>query len=188
VISGPDAGTRAYSVSEIFRSHWLLFVFVGGLLIAAGAAAMVAPALSSVVPNEVLGFILMLVGIVQIVQSGKMHREVLFAWHLALGIVAATGGFLVYLEPFPGIVTKTLVMAGVFALHGLTQIVFSVKVRYFTGWHWFMLSGCIALIVAGLMVLKLPYNHSFTPATVGGISLLFSGYAYLTVALAARRS
>lgn len=169
-------------ITDTFRSHWLLFVLVGGLLMLGGAIAIALPAVSSLPANEVLGLVLLLAGIVQIVQAGKMPGEVPFAFHLVLGFVAAIGGVLVYVEPFPGIVTKMLVMAGVFALHGLAQLAFAVRVRRLAGWHWFVLSGLVALATAVLMVLKLPYNTSFTPATLGGLSLLVAGWAYVATA------
>jgi uncharacterized membrane protein HdeD (DUF308 family) len=180
-------GGRNY-IADTFRSHWLLFVLVAALLLVAGAVAIVVPAISSIEPNELLALVLAFVGIVQIAQSGKMHGDFLFAWHLGLGLLAALGGVLVYIGPFPGIVTKTILLAIVFAIHGLTQIAFAMKVRQFAGWHWFLVSGVIALIVAALLIVKLPYGHTFTPATIGGVSLLVSGWAYLAVALAARRS
>ena len=180
-----DKSDRRF-IAGIFLSHWLLFILVGALLILGGLLAITVPAVSSIAPNELLGLVLMFVGIVQIVQSGKMQGEVLFAWHLTLGLVAAIGGVLIYLDPFRGIVTITVLMAIVFALHGLTQIVFALGIRQLEGWHWFMVSGCIALIVAGLLMMKLPYDHTFTTASVGGVSLLFAGWAYLTVARAAR--
>ena len=177
---------RRFAVDS-FRSHWVLFAAVGGMFILASAVAILVPALSSIAPNEVLGLVLLLVGLAQIVQSGKMQQTALFAWCLAVGGVAAVGGVLVYIEPFPGVVIKTLVMALVFALHGLTQVAFAVKVRRLRGWPWFVLAGVVALLAGGLLVMKLPYNHSFTPATVGGVSLGVTGLAYLVVALAARR-
>lgn len=184
--SGKDRDDDRGFIAASFRSHWLLFILVGGLLIVAGGVAIAVPAVSSLAPNEVLGLVLMFVGIVQITQSAKMRRESLFVWHLALGLLAAIGGVLIRLDPFAGIVTITLLMAIVFAVHGLTQIAFAAKVRSLKGWFWFLASGCIALLAAGLLVMKLPYDHSFTPATVGGISLLFAGCAYVAVALRAR--
>lgn len=174
-------------IAGIFRSHWLLFILVGALLIMAGLVAFTVPAVSSIAPSELLGLVLAFVGIVQIVQSGKMQGEALFAWHLTLGLLAALGGVLLYLDPFPGIVTITALMAIVFALHGLTQIAFALKVRQLNGWHWFVISGCIALVVAGLLTMKLPYDHTFTPASVGAVSLLSAGWAYVAVALSSRK-
>lgn len=181
----PDEARR-YAI-EGFRSHWLLFALVGLLFMLGGAVAILVPALSSVAPNEVLGLVLLLVGLAQIVQSGKMQQTALFAWCLALGGVAAVGGVLVYIEPFPGIVIKTLVMALVFLLHGMTQVAFGAKVRRWRGWHWFILAGVVAVLAAALLVMKLPYDRSFTPATVGGVSLAVTGWAYLTAALVGRR-
>jgi uncharacterized membrane protein HdeD (DUF308 family) len=175
-------------VTAFFRSHWLLFILIGCLLIVAGVVAIVVPAVSEIAPNEVLGMVLMFVGIVQIVQSGKMQSGAVFMWHLILGISAAVGGVLVYLDPFPGVVTILILMAIVFAVHGLTQIIFAMRVRRLNGFHWFLISGCVALLAAGLLVMKLPYGHSFTPATVGGISVLFAGWAYVAVAMTSRNS
>ena len=183
-----NAAAGSDFIADLFRSHWLLFVLLGGLLIVGGAGAIVVPALSSVAPSAVLGVVLVIVGIVQIAQSGKMQRDTPFACHLALGFLAAIGGVLIYLDPFPGIVAITVLMAIVLALHGVTQIVFATRVRRFEGWGWFLASGCVALIAAVLLLLKLPYGHTFTPATVGGVSLLFVGWAYVAVALASRRS
>ena len=136
----------------------------------------------------VLGLVLIFVGIVQIAQSGKMKGEAQFAWHLALGLVAAIGGVFVYLDPFEGVVTLTILMAIVFAMHGLTQIAFALRVRRLRGWSWFLLSGCVALLVAALLVMKLPYGHTFTSATVGGVSLLFAGWAYIALARVSRQA
>lgn len=177
-----------HHIAGFFQSHWLLFILLGGLLIAAGGVAIVVPAISSIAANEVLGLVLIFVGIVQIAQSGKMKGEAQFAWHLTLGVLAAVGGVFVYLNPFEGVVTLTILMAIVFALHGLTQIAFALRVRRLRGWSWFLLSGCVALLVAALLVMRLPYGHTFTPATVGGVSLLFAGWAYAAMALVSRQS
>lgn len=181
--TGPEARLHA---AEIFRDKWLWLVLLGGVLIAAGAVAIVIPAVSSIPASKVLGSVLIVAGGVQIMQAAKMLNWAGFIWHLLLGILAAIGGVLIYLDPFPGIVTITILIAIIFAVHGATQIVFAWKVQHQRGWHWFLVSGCIALIVSGLLVMKLPYGHSFTPATVAGVSLIFGGWAYVAMALAAR--
>ena len=70
----------------------------------------------------------------------------------------------------------------------MTQVAFAVRVRRQPGWHWFLVSGCIALVVSLLLILKLPYSHSFTPATIAGVSLMFAGWAYIAMALASRKA
>ncbi|HEY4170095.1 MAG TPA: HdeD family acid-resistance protein [Reyranella sp.] len=183
--TGPEARLHA---AEVFRLKWFWLVLMGAVLIVAGIVAIVVPAVSGVPANEVLGSVLVISGVVQIMQAAKMLNGAGFIWHLLLGIVAAIGGVLIYLDPFPGIVTITVVIAIIFAVHGATQIVFAVKVNRHPGWHWFLMSGCVALIVSALLLMKLPYGHSFTPATVAGISLAFGGWAYVALALASRKN
>jgi uncharacterized membrane protein HdeD (DUF308 family) len=176
---------RLHTLS-IFGSHWLWLVLLGGVLMLAGAVAILVPAISEIAASRVLGSVLIISGLVQIVQATKMLHWTGFIWHLLLGILAAVGGALIYMDPFAGVIALTLVIAVIFAVHGVTQIGFAVKVRTQAGWHWFLVSGMIALVAAVLLVLKLPYSHSFTPATVAGVSLLFAGWAYVAMALAAR--
>jgi uncharacterized membrane protein HdeD (DUF308 family) len=174
--------------AEVFRTKWLWLVLLGGVLIVAGIAAMLVPAVSEIAASKVLGSVLILSGIVQIMQSSKMLDWIGFIWHLLLGILAAVGGTLIYLNPFAGVIAITILIAIIFAVHGATQVAFAVRVRRQPGWHWFLLSGCIALVVSLLLILKLPYSHSFTPATIAGVSLMFAGWAYIAMALASRKA
>ncbi len=183
--TGPEARQHA---ADVFRLKWFWFVLMGAVLIVAEIVAIAVPAVSSVPANEVLGSVLVFSGVVQILQAAKMLNGEGFTWHLLLGIVAAIGGVLIYLDPFPGIIAITVVIAIIFAVHGATQIVFAVKVNRHAGWHWFLVSGCVALIVSALLLMKLPYGHSFTPATVAGISLAVGGWAYVALALASRKN
>lgn len=183
--SSPDAGRFAV---DGFRSHWILFVLVGGFFVIGGLVAMTVPALTTLPHNEVLGMVLLFTGMVEIVQAGKMQRTALFALCMGLGTVAVIGGVFVYIEPFKDTRAKMAIMSIVFALHGLVQIALGYRVRQLKAWGWLALAGAIALLVAVLLELDLPYSHEFTPATVGGVSILLTGWAFIAVALAARRS
>jgi uncharacterized membrane protein HdeD (DUF308 family) len=44
------------------------------------------------------------------------------------------------------------------------------------------------LLASVLLIMKLPYSHSFTPATLAGVSLLFAGWAYVAIALTAGKA
>ena len=182
-----DAQARRHT-AEIFRDNWLWLVLLGTVLMLAGAAAILVPAVSDIPASKILGSVLVVTGILQIIQSSKMLNWAGFVWHMLLGSLATVGGALIYMDPFAGVAALTLLIAGIFAIHGVTQIAFAVKVRGQMGWHWFLISRYIALVVAVLLVMKLPYSHSFTPATVAGASLLFAGWAYVAMALASRSS
>jgi uncharacterized membrane protein HdeD (DUF308 family) len=174
--------------AEVFRDKWVWLVLLGGVLIAAGAAAILVPAVSEIAASKVLGSVLVISGILQIMQAAKMLNWIGFIWHMLLGILAAVGGALIYMDPFAGVIAITILIAIIFAFHGVTQVAFALKVRRQAGWHWFLVSGCIALLASLLLVMKLPYSHSFTPATLAGVSLLFAGWAYVAIALTSRKA
>jgi uncharacterized membrane protein HdeD (DUF308 family) len=182
------SGKEHRHTAEIFRDNWLWLVLLGAVLMLAGAVAILVPAISEIPAGKILGSVLVISGLVQIMQAAKMPNRLGFLWHMLLGVLATVGGALIYMDPFAGVVALTLLIAIIFALHGVTQIAFALRLRGQLGWHWFLVSGCIALIASGLLVAKLPYSHSFTPATVAGVSLLFAGGAYVAIALAARKA
>ena len=186
--SSYTGNTERRHTAETFRDNWLWLVLLGSILIIAGGAAIFVPAVSEIPASKILGAVLVISGLLQIMQSTKMLHWTGFAWHILLGGLATVGGALIYMDPFAGVVAITLVIAIIFAIHGLTQIGFAIRVRGEQGWHWFLVSGCIALAVSALLLLKLPYSHSFTPATLAGISLLFAGGAYIAMALASRKA
>ena len=107
---------------------------------------------------------------------------------MLLGILAAIGGALIYLDPFAGVIAITILIAIIFAFHGVTQIAFAREgpaARPDGIGSWCQAaSPCWR---ACCLVMKLPYSHSFTPATLAGVSLLFAGWAYVAIALTSRK-
>src|SRR5688500_49906 len=130
---------RLHTLS-IFGSHWLWLVLLGGVLMLAGAVAILVPAISEIAASRVLGSVLVISGLVQIVQAAKMLHWTGFIWHLLLGILATVGGALIYMDPFAGVVALTLLIAIISAVHGVTQVGFAVRVRGQAGWYWFLMS------------------------------------------------
>lgn len=184
---GYTARRERRHTAEVFRDNWIYLVLLGIALLVGGAAAILVPAVSEIPASRILGIVLVASGLLQVIQSSKMLNWAGFLWHMLLASLATVGGALIYMDPFAGVVALTVLIAAIFAIHGLTQIAFAIRVRGQTGWHWFLASGCIALVVSLLLLLKLPYSHSFTPATMAGVSLICAGGAYVAMALASRR-
>src|SRR5262249_4893230 len=96
--------------AEIFRDNWLWLVLLGTVLVLAGAAAILVPAVSEIPASKILGSVLVVSGIIQIIQSAKMLHWIGFIWHMLLGILATVGGALIYMDPFAGVVALTLLI------------------------------------------------------------------------------
>ena len=178
--------------AEVLRDNWYWMALLGAVLVVAGLTAILAPAISGVGFSRVLGGVLAVSGVLQLAQSLRSGERasnwLAFLWHTLLGVLATVGGILIYLNPFAGVFALTVLIAVVFAVQGVAQIGYSMRVRDRAGWQWFAISGAIALGTAALLLLKLPYSRSFTPATVAGVSMVCAGLAYGAMAFAARRS
>ena len=178
--------------AEVLRDNWHWLVLLGAVLVLAGLTAIFVPAITGAAFSRVLGGVLAVSGIFQLAQSlrtGNWTGNTLaFLWHTLLGVLATVGGILIYLNPFAGVFALTVLIAIVFAVQGVGQVAFSMRIRDQPGWQWVAVSGAIALGTAALLLLKLPYSRSFTPATVAGVALVFAGAAWIAMALTARKA
>jgi uncharacterized membrane protein HdeD (DUF308 family) len=111
------------------------------VLMAAGGVAIVLPVISTIAAGKILGTVLCLGGFVQIVQSSKIQNWLGFMWHLLLGIFAAIGGVLIYIDTHYGFIAITILIAIIFAVLGVSQIAFALKVRRMAAWYWFLVSS-----------------------------------------------
>jgi uncharacterized membrane protein HdeD (DUF308 family) len=183
-----EVGDEGLNAAAVIRSRWGLFVLLGLVLMVAGAVAIALPALTTIAAERILATVLCLGGIAQIFQASKVANWLGFMWHLLLGLFATIGGVLIYIDSLYGVVSITILIAAIFAVLGVSQIAFAIKVRRMAASQWFLVSGAIALIVGALLLMRLPYSHAFTPATVAGVSLLFTGWAYVAISLASRET
>ncbi|BCH24189.1 HdeD family acid-resistance protein [Mesorhizobium sp. L-8-3] len=183
-IEGVDYERRAQSL----HSRWRLFLFLGIVLIVAGILAVALPAISTLAASVVLGAVLALAGVVKMVKSLQVKEWSGFVWQELTGVVEVVGGILIFFNPLKGALAITLLIALVFLVQGILQIALAVVVRNQDGWHWFAISGLVALAASAALALKLPHTSIYTPGTIAGISLLVAGGAYVAIALTMRKA
>lgn len=161
---------------------------LGTALIICGAVAIASPAISTMAVTLFLGLVLAVGGIVKIVQSFLMKQWGGFAWQLLVGLIELGGGLLVYFNPMKGAIAITIVIALVLMAEGLAQLGLAFRMRAQRGVVWMFLSGIVTIAVGAALALRLPYDGLYAPGTLVGISLVFAGWAYIAIALAARRA
>lgn len=170
------------------QRKWKSFLILAAVLLVGGAAAVMAPAISTHLSGVVFGVVLMAIGVVKIFQSLWVKSWAGFVWQELTGVVEFVGGFLVFLNPFKGAVAISLLIAIVVFIHGLLQIGLSLKLRGASGWYWFAISGLIALCASAAIVAKLPFTTDLMPGAIAGIALIITGIAYCGIALSLRKA
>jgi uncharacterized membrane protein HdeD (DUF308 family) len=168
--------------SERVRARWGWFLALGILFIIGGTLALLSPLLTTLTTAIFVGAAFLVAGIFQIIHAFQMRGWDGFGWHLAMGLVSAIGGFIAVMDPLTGAVAITLVLAATFVAQGVVQIMAAFKVRPRDGWGWLALSGVLAILTG--LVLAFSW---FALGVFVAISVIFTGWAYVAIALAARR-
>ncbi|WP_332683732.1 HdeD family acid-resistance protein [Bosea sp. (in: a-proteobacteria)] len=163
-------------------------IALGIALIICGAVAIASPAIATMAVTLFLGLVLAVGGIVKIVQSFLMKERGGFLWQLLVGTIELLGGLLVYFNPMKGAIAITIVIALVLMAEGLAQLGLALKMRSQRGVGWMFLSGIVTTVAGAALAMRLPYDGVYAPGTLVGISLLFAGWAYIAIALAARKT
>jgi uncharacterized membrane protein HdeD (DUF308 family) len=151
---------------------WLLALAV--LMIVLGLMAVAAPVYATFAVQMLLGWILVIGGIAQ-----AIHAFMARGW----------GGFLFELllvNPVEGALALTIVLAAFLIVEGIFKIVMAWRVRAHPRWGWLLASGIMSLILGALIWAEWPSSALWVIGLLVGVHLLFTGWALIMLALAAR--
>ncbi len=174
-------------LTQLVRDNWWKFLVLGVLMVIGGMIVLIAPHASSIAVALVIGLVLIVVGVLQLIHATQVKEWGGFFSQALMGVVALIGGAAIYMKPVAGTEALTLLLSLVFIAQGIAQAVFSFRLRPHSSWGWILASGIIA-IAAGLMILlDFPESTGWALGLVAGISIMFNGWSYIAIALAAHR-
>ena len=169
----------ASGVSEEHLTHrWA--TALGILLIVAGLLAIVFPLIASLTTAIFVGWLLIIAGIGQLAHALSAREWGGSLWYALVGVVLVVGGGLIVFDPLAGTVTLTVVLAAVFLVEGVIEIVAALSMRPVPNWGWHLASGIAALIAGAMIALQLPFSALWAIGFITGINFIFSGAAFLT--------
>jgi uncharacterized membrane protein HdeD (DUF308 family) len=174
-------GNEKQSATE--HLHWL-----GIVLIALGVAAVLAPVVAGSALVIVIGFILLIAGIVPIVRELKAEASMEKAMGLTLGIITALTGIAVIGHPLFALAFLTLLLVGYFVAEGVWKIVVSFRYKPATGWKWLLASGVLSLFLGLLIWSQWPVSGMLAVGVLVGVNLLGTGLALVTLASTLNKS
>jgi uncharacterized membrane protein HdeD (DUF308 family) len=175
-------------VARALHAHWGLFLFEGIVLVVLGLVAVVVPAVATVTVELLLGWLILLSGIVGLLATWLTRRAPGFAWSLLSAVVAIVAGVVLLRWPLSGAFSLTVILTAFLALEGIVSIFYALEHRRELSGRWtFMLvSGAIDLLLAGLIFAGLPATAAWAIGLLVGVNLIFGGVALIAMALHAR--
>jgi uncharacterized membrane protein HdeD (DUF308 family) len=176
------------ALSTALHAHWLLFLIEGIILLGLGLAAIVLPVIATVAVAIIVGWLLLVSGIVGLLASYRMRRAPGVWWSLLSAMLGIAAGFVLLRWPLSGALSLTLILTVFFVIEGVVSIFYALEhKRGLSGrWGWMLISGAVDLFLAGTIFLGLPGTAGWAIGLLVGINLVFGGSAVIAMALHAR--
>ncbi len=164
--------------NEIKRSKgW--FLTAGILLMVIGMAAITVPFAFSIAIEILVGWVLIVSGVVQIVHSFKALNTGRCIMRLVGGLVYLVVGGIFLAYPMQGVLTLTLILAALFLFEGLLKIVISLQHRPEQNWVWLLISGLAGIVIATIIWAGWPSTSAWVIGLLVGINLIFGGMSLI---------
>jgi uncharacterized membrane protein HdeD (DUF308 family) len=173
---------------QAISKRWIWFLLLGLLMVGVGTATISWSCLVTitVLATSLLGFVMLGVGIGEILSSFTASRWSGTMLHILLGCLYGVAGFVIIDQPAASAIQLTLVAAIFLMVSGAARIV-SAVVERFTGWGWVFLNGLISLGLGISIYKQWPVSGLWVIGMFLGIEMIFNGWAWIMLALGLRR-
>jgi uncharacterized membrane protein HdeD (DUF308 family) len=103
-----------------------------------------------------------------------------------IALLYVAGGVYMTLHPTLAAVSLTLLLGAMFITVGLLRAIMAFQLKPAKGWWWPLVSGLVSLVLGSLILAEWPQSGLFIIGLFIAIELIFNGWSYLFIALAAR--
>jgi len=173
---------------DVVRQASTLSIVWGILLIVLGMAAVGSPFLAAVAVNVAIAWLIVLAGAVHVILAFRAHGAGSMIWKLLVGVAYVCFGVYLILHPVLAVASLTLLLASLFLIEGVLDIVLFVRMRSVGGSIWVLTDGIITLLLGLMIYMQWPSSSGWAIGTLVGISMIISGVTRVMMSLAARKA
>jgi uncharacterized membrane protein HdeD (DUF308 family) len=160
---------------------------LGILLILGGMAAIVLPVAASLAVTLAVGAAMLVGGVFKAVHAFRCGGWRCRGWSIASAVLYVIGGLFLLFNPLAGMVSLTVVMIMLIGADAVLRMIMAFRIRPDRGWGWLLAGGIAGLLLAAAMLVMLPWISLTALGLLAGIALIFEGWGFVALALAARR-
>jgi uncharacterized membrane protein HdeD (DUF308 family) len=165
-----------------------LSILWGVLLVVFGFIAIGAPFLAAVAVSAVVAWLIVLAGIVHVAVAFHSHGAGSVIWKLLVGLAYLVFGGYMLVHPVLSVASLTLVLAALFVIEGVLNIVLYFKMRPLHGSIWVLVDGLITLLLGAMIYLQWPFSATWAIGILVGVSMMISGFTRIALSSAVRRA
>jgi uncharacterized membrane protein HdeD (DUF308 family) len=176
------------AVANSLHAHWRLFLAEGIILFILGILAIVVPPIATIAVEVLIGWLLLVSGIVGLISTFRTRGAPGFGWSLLSAVIGTVAGIVLLAWPLSGALSLTLILTVFLVLEGVVSILYALEhKRELSGrWGMMLFSGVVDLFLAGIIFAGLPGTAAWAIGLLVGINLVFGGSALIAMALHAR--
>jgi uncharacterized membrane protein HdeD (DUF308 family) len=176
------------NASEIVRQASTWSIVWGVTLIVLGMLAVGSPLLAAEAVNAAIAWLIVLAGVVHVIIAFHSHRAGSLIWRLLVGLAyVCFGGYLIA-RPLLGVTALTLLLASLFLIEGVLDIVLFFRVRAMQGSGWVLIDGIVTLLLGLMIYMQWPSSSVWAIGTLVGVSMIISGITRLMLSFAVRKA
>lgn len=157
---------------------------VGVILLVLGVLAVAFPFATTIAFKTVIGWLFLIGALGHFYGAWNADTPTRRGVDVVQGIIFGLIGVWLAFFPLGGIVTLTVLLAIVFILQGLLEVLMASRLSQFPGWKWMLFSGGVAILAGVLIFAELPSSATWAIGLLLGVNLLSSGFSYLMVSMA----
>lgn len=109
-------------------------------------------------------------------------------WKLLVGLAYLLFGGYLILHPVLGVASLTLVLASLFLIEGILDIILFFKMRSLGGSSWVLVDGIVTLALGLMIYLQWPSSSAWAIGILVGVSMIISGVTRVMMSLAVRKA
>jgi uncharacterized membrane protein HdeD (DUF308 family) len=181
------AATMRDAMRQTVRRYSLWYLVQGILMVVTGVLALIYPWIASVAMVRLLGWFLIVSGVLQAI--GLIGaREVPYFWlELISAILPIILGLLLLRHEDVSLYFFSIVVIVYFMIEGIVKILFSLTIRPFPSWGWVFFSGLIGIALSIYLWANLSIVSALMLAILLGVLLVVEGAALASLAWRARQ-
>jgi uncharacterized membrane protein HdeD (DUF308 family) len=167
------------------HQHWALYLLEGVVLVVLGLTAIVLPPLATLVVTILLGWLLLVSGIIGLVTTYLMQPAPGSVWSLVSAVLAIVVGFVLLSNAELAAFSITIVLLVFFIIEGAATIMYARahKREMSQGrGDWMIASGVADLALGAYIVYGLPVVAPWALGLIVGLNMLFGGVAMIAMA------
>jgi uncharacterized membrane protein HdeD (DUF308 family) len=160
----------------------------GVLLVLFGMLAVGSPFVAAVAVSAVVAWLIIFAGVVHLILAFHAHGAGSLIWKLLVGLAYLFFGVYLIMHPLLGVASLTLVLATLFLIEGVLDIVLYFRMRPMHGSSWVLIDGIITLLLGLLIYIHWPSSSIWALGTLVGVSMIISGITRVMLSLTARKA